>query len=276
MEPRPFANIAAYKFVDLEERRLESLRPALLARCKELGLRGTILLSPEGVNLFVSGAPENARALQSVITDIRPFSDLSFTTTYSSEHSFRRMLVKIKKEIIPFGFHAIKPAVASTERLHPLELRRWLDEGSEVLLLDTRNDYEVELGTFRNAVDLGLKHFRDFPRAVRKLDESLKSKAVVTFCTGGIRCEKAAPLMRELGFRNVYQLQRGILGYFDSCGGDHWNGECFVFDRRVALDPELCETDTEYCFNCQHILRSDDLKDHRYERGERCPYCAAP
>ena len=118
-------------------------------------------------------------------------------------------------------------------------------------MLDTRNDYEVRIGAFDNAVDLGIKHFRDFPAALAKLPESAKKKPVVTYCTGGIRCEKAAELMSQEGFEQVYQLDGGIINYFEKCAGDHYHGECFVFDQRVALDPELKETKTVQCYACE-------------------------
>ncbi|MBT8402190.1 MAG: sulfurtransferase [Rhodothermia bacterium] len=273
MESLPFANIASYKFVDLDRSWIEDLRPALRSQCEDLRLRGTVLLSPEGVNLFLSGQRENISSFRMYITSFGPFEDLSFKVSYSVDHSFRRMLVKVKEEIIPFRDAGIRPSRHTSARVLPSQLKRWLDEKREVVLLDTRNDYEVELGTFRNAINLNLERFRDFPNAIEGLEE-LKQVPVVTFCTGGIRCEKAAPLMEELGFEKVYQLEGGILGYFEECGGAYWDGECFVFDGRVAVDADLSETDTEFCFRCQHVLRPDDMVGHDYVPGVRCPYCS--
>jgi len=156
------------------------------------------------------------------------------------------MLIKIKREIIALRLPGLDPAGRRAPAVAPAELKRWLDEGREVVLLDTRNAFEVETGTFRNAVHLGLKSFGEFPRAADKLDESLKGKTVVAFCTGGIRCEKAAPVLIQKGFRSVFQLEGGILQYFEECGDAHFNGRCFVFDERVALDgnlePEVADT----------------------------------
>ncbi len=273
MESLPFANLASYKFVDLDASWIQGLKPTLRSKCEDLQLKGTILLSPEGINLFLSGRRNQISSFRALITSFEPFEDLSFKISYSDEHSFRRLLVKIKEEIIPFGVPGIRPSRKTSARVRPSELKRWLDENREIVLLDTRNDYEVELGTFKNAIDLHLERFRDFPHAVTRI-EKLKKLPVVTFCTGGIRCEKAAPLMEELGFERVYQLEGGILGYFEECGGAYWDGECFVFDGRVAVNANLDETDTEFCFKCQHVLRPHDMAGDDYISGVRCPFCS--
>ena len=142
-----------------------------------------------------------------------------------------------------------------------------------VTLLDTRNDYEVKLGTFKNALPIGVDHFREFPDAVRKLPPAMKEQAIVMFCTGGIRCEKAGPFMEREGFKNIFQLDGGILKYFEECGGAHYDGECFVFDQRVGLDPSLQETESTQCFRCQTPLSEADQEDQRYVPGQSCPYC---
>ena len=152
------------------------------------------------------------------------------------------MRVKIKREIIAFGIPGIDPARNPSRKLSPRTLRQWLDEGRSVTLLDTRNTYEIERGTFRGALPAGIRHFRDFPRAVERLPARLKNQPVVMFCTGGIRCEKAGPFMEREGFRDVFQLDGGILKYFEECGSAHYDGECFVFDERVGVDPTLRET----------------------------------
>lgn len=158
----------------------------------------------------------------------------------------------------------------------PAELKRWLDEGRPVTLLDTRNDYEVNVGTFKNAVTLGIDHFRDFPAAVAQLPAELKQTPIVMFCTGGIRCEKAGPYMEREGYQQVFQLEGGILKYFEECGGEHYAGECFVFDRRVGVDASLAETENAQCFHCQALLSPADQKDSRFVLGQSCPYCFLP
>ena len=230
-------NLAAYRFVALAE--LPRLRAALKQRCEELGLKGTILLAAEGINLFLAGAPS---AVESFIETLRAdarLASIACRRSWSSEQPFHRLLVKIKREIVSMRRPDINPAEASAPRLAPQELKRWLDEGRKPVLLDTRNHFEWEVGTFENALSLGLASFSDFPRAAAVLAEELKQQPVVTFCTGGIRCEKAAPWLISQGFREVYQLDGGILAYFEQCGGAHFRGDCFVFDERIALDRAL-------------------------------------
>ncbi len=264
-------NIAAYRFVPLTG--LPELRERLLRRCKSLGLRGTILLSTEGINLFLAGGREAIDALLADLQALPGLEDFAPKISYSDDQPFNRMLVRIKKEIIAFGVPGIDPARRTSPKLPPAELKRWLDEGRPVTLLDTRNDYEVQAGTFKNAVTLGIGHFREFPQAVERLPEELKHSPIVMFCTGGIRCEKAGPYMEREGFEQVFQLEGGILKYFEECGGDHYTGDCFVFDRRVGLDPTLAETENAQCFNCQAILTPADQEHPHYQFGKSCPAC---
>ncbi len=266
-----FHNIAGYKFAALSD--LKELRTALLARCKEWNLKGTILLSTEGINLFVAGLPEQVASLVKELRAVPGLADLQVKISESAQQPFNRMLVRLKKEIIAFGVPQVNPARYTSPRVSPKTLKQWLDEGRPVTLLDTRNDYEVKLGTFRNARAIGIRHFRDFPQAVRSLPEDLKEQPIVTFCTGGIRCEKAAPFMELEGFKNIFQLDGGILKYFEECGGAHYDGECFVFDQRVGVDPSLHETESNQCFACLTPLNAIDQADPRYVAGKTCPYC---
>lgn len=268
---KAFCNIAAYKFTPLGK--LPPLRIQLKERCVQEALKGTILLTPEGINLFLSGRKEPIDRILAEIRAIPGLADLEAKTSWSDEQPFNRMLVKIKQEIIAFGIDGIDPARHSAPSIEPGELKRWLDEGRPVTLLDTRNDYEVRLGTFHGARPAGIDHFRDFPKAVDGLPETLKDEPIVMFCTGGIRCEKAGPYMMREGYRNVFQLEGGILKYFEQCGGDHWDGECFVFDRRVGLDPELNETGSVLCFACQMPLTVAEQTDPRYVPDVSCPHC---
>ena len=234
-------NIAAYKFVSLDN--LPTRRDQLKSRCNALQLMGTILLAPEGINLFLAGSIENITTFKSELRGDVAFSDIQFKDSISDRQPFGKLLVKIKKEIIPFGVPAINPAEQPAERLSARTLKAWLDQGRDVVLLDTRNAFEVKHGTFKNAQDFGITQFRDFPSATARVDTSLKEKTIVTFCTGGIRCEKAAPYLLQQGFKEVFQLDGGILKYFEECGDAHFDGECFVFDERVALDKDLMPTD---------------------------------
>ena len=230
-------NIAAYRFVALDD--LAPLRAALATRAAELQLKGTVLLAAEGINLFLAGAAESVEAFLHTLRADARFAPIEVKRSWSEQQPFKRLLVKIKREIVSMRRPEIKPAQAPAPRLAPAELKRWLDEGREVVLLDTRNQFEVEMGTFENTLALGLKSFSDFPDATKSLPQELKHRPIVTFCTGGIRCEKAAPWLISAGFREVYQLDGGILNYFEQCGGAHFRGGCFVFDERVTLDARL-------------------------------------
>jgi RluA family pseudouridine synthase len=269
--PSPVTNIAAYCFAELAD--LKPLRLRLLAFCNERGLRGTILLSTEGINVFVAGAAEAVEGLVEELRAIPGLADLSPKFSESAHQPFSRMLVRIKKEIIAFGVEGIRPGVRTSPKISARTLKQWLDEGRRVTLLDTRNDYEIQLGTFRGAIPAGIDHFRDFPGAVGKLPESLKNEPIVMFCTGGIRCEKAGPYMESQGFREIHQLDGGILKYFEEVGGSHYDGECFVFDQRVGVDPALRETDSSQCFRCLAPLTAKDQADPRYIAGQSCPNC---
>ncbi|MFD2255967.1 sulfurtransferase [Luteolibacter algae] len=264
-------NLAAYRFVELTE--LKELREELLALCKDSGLRGTILLSVEGINLFVAGSKAAVDGLMARLRKIPGLEDFEGKVSESEDQPFRRMLVRIKKEIISFGVEGVEPRRKTSPKLQAKELKKWLDEGRKITLLDTRNDYEVKLGTFKGAIVPDIHTFREFPKAVRELPDEMKEETVVMFCTGGIRCEKAGPFMEMEGFKNIYQLDGGILKYFEECGGDHYDGECFVFDQRVGVDPALKETDSAVCYACQAPLDAEDQEDVRYVAGKICPYC---
>ncbi len=230
-------NIAAYKFVALDAP--EQLRTELRRVCAERNLKGTILLSSEGINLFIAGALGDVEALIAQLQSDARLADMKYKRSFSRVVPFRRMLIKVKREIIAGRNPAELPPAP---RLPPEQLKRWLDEGRAVTLLDTRNAFEVEVGTFRGARHLDLHNFREFADKAKQLQAQACVGPIVTFCTGGIRCEKAAPMLIAQGLREVYQLDGGILEYFQQCAGAHYDGNCFVFDERVALTPALQET----------------------------------
>ncbi|DAC41345.1 MAG TPA: sulfurtransferase [Candidatus Poseidoniales archaeon] len=264
-------NIAGYKFVVLPDR--DALRQPLKQQCDELGLRGTILLSFEGINIFIAGPEENINAFRTSLLNDERFADIEFKQSYSEHQPFNRMNVRLKNEIISVGlpnFDRIEPVDG---RIRPKELHERLLNDDDLVLLDTRNTYETRLGTFRNAIELDLDTFRSFPEAVAKLGEEYKDKEIVMFCTGGVRCEKASVIMKDAGFTNIKQLEGGILGYFEQVGGDYWDGECFVFDKRVALLPNLTETGTTICFACREPLTPKEQLHPAYVPGESCSYC---
>lgn len=264
-------NVSAYKFVPLTA--LPERRRRLREVCLGQGLKGTILLSTEGINLFVAG---RRTAIDVLIADLRADAEIGTLEVKESLNDyppFNRMLVKIKQEIIAFGIEGIDPAAATSPRISPAELKSWLDEGRQVTLLDVRNDYEVSLGTFDGAVPIGVDHFREFPAAADQFAEQRRGETVVMFCTGGVRCEKAGPYLQRAGVDKVYQLHGGILKYFEDCGQQHFHGECFVFDKRTAVDGQLRETATTMCFACQRTLSAEEQTSPHYVLGESCPHC---
>lgn len=269
MNPSLIVNLSGYRFVTLKEAGLTQLRVDLKNKAVECQLKGTILLSVEGINAFLAGTRENIDTYVAFIRTIPEFADIWFKESFSQYQPFNRMLVRIKKEIIPIRKDSIIPEKKTAPYVTPEELKQWYLEKRDMIVLDTRNDYEVQLGTFENAMDLHLAHFNEFDEAVDFLPAELKEKTIVTFCTGGIRCEKAAELMSQKGFKNVYQLHGGILNYFEKCGGDFYDGECFVFDQRVALNSALAETDTKQCFDCRTPLKTSDIHDGK------CPKCGS-
>jgi UPF0176 protein len=228
-----FLNIAFYRFQELQE--LPSLRAELRAFCRSRGIRGTILLSTEGINGSLAGEEASVRALQGHLE--ARIGKMDHKESWSEAIPFGELFVKLKKEIIPLGDPAIKPVERTGKRISPATLKTWLDEGRDMVLLDTRNTYEIEHGTFAGALDLGLRNFRNFPEKLRSLPADARAKPLVMFCTGGIRCEKASVVALDQGFPEVLQLDGGILRYFDECGGSHYQGKCFVFDDRIAVEP---------------------------------------
>ncbi len=264
-------NIAAYKFVELRD--IPARRKVLWQLANDSLLRGTILLSPEGINLFLAGPEQGVEHFLDLLRSDHLFADLTVKKSWTDFQPFRRLLVKQKKEIIAFGIDSVRPERATSPKISPEQLKQWLDEGRPLTLLDTRNDYEVELGTFRNAVELNIHHFRKFPEAVESLPDEIKDRPMVMFCTGGIRCEKAGPYVEQIGFREVYQLDGGILNYFERCGGAHYEGDCFVFDHRVAVTPTLEPSGARLCFACQTALVAEDIASEKYVSGVSCPHC---
>jgi UPF0176 protein len=235
-------NISTYKFIPLPD--AAELREVLLARALALELKGTILLAEEGINLFLAGPSDAVRGfIAQLHTDAR-FADIAPKESWSEQPPFKKMLVKVKGEIIRMDHPTIRPAAGRAPAATPATVRRWLeagvdDDGRPVVTLDTRNTYEVDEGTFDGAIDWRLNKFTEFPQALLDHKAELQDKTVVSFCTGGIRCEKAAILMREIGLEHVYQLEGGILKYFEETDGAHYTGGCFVFDERRAVDTHL-------------------------------------
>ena len=273
----PIVNIAAYKFVTFDD--TVEQRPRFQAICAELALKGTILLSPEGINLFLAGTRESIdRFLDWLRSDAR-FADLQWKESLSEKQPFNRMLVRLKREIITMKHPLIKPELGRAPVVTAPVLKRWLDQGHDdqgrpVVMVDTRNAFEVDVGTFENTIDYRIHKFSEFPEVIEKHKNDLNDKTVVTFCTGGIRCEKAAIHMQNIGYEHVYQLEGGILKYFEEVGGAHYKGDCFVFDHRTALNPQLEETETRQCFACRAVVTPREQLSPLYVEGVSCPHCA--
>jgi len=273
-------NLAAYHFATIED--TAAWRPLVTERCNALGLRGTVLLAPEGINLFVAGTRENTDAFIDYIRHDPlfegKFATLQFKESVSEKQPFTRMLVKLKREIITMKKPAIRPELGRAPFVDAPTLKNWLDrghddEGRPVVMLDTRNAFEVDVGTFDNALDYRITKFSEFPEVIENNRADLEGKTVVSFCTGGIRCEKAAIHMKEVGIENVYQLEGGILKYFEEVGGAHYHGDCFVFDYRTALNPQLEPTATVQCFGCRAVVPPEAQQSPLYVAGKTCPEC---
>ncbi|THE06937.1 sulfurtransferase [Microbacterium oleivorans] len=237
-------NISAYLFTHIADP--ASLRPVLQERADASGLRGTILIAEEGINLFLAGPAEDVRGFVDALREDERFAALTTKESWSVDRPFQKMLVKHKREIIRMDRPTIRPEAGRAPAVDPLTLRRWLesgvdDDGREIVLLDTRNAFEVDHGTFAGALDWRIEKFTEFPDAAAAHRDELVGKTVVSFCTGGIRCEKAALVLREDGI-DARQLDGGILGYFEHAGGDGFEGDCFVFDERRTVDAKLQPT----------------------------------
>ena len=235
-------NISAYKFVPLPD--TQNLRELLLHRANALQLKGTVLLAEEGINLFLAGPEWYVRGFIAQLHQDARFADIAPKESWTDIQPFKKMLVKVKGEIIRMNYPTIRPANGRAPAVAPATVKRWLDQGHDdegraVVTLDTRNDYEVDAGTFENTIDWRLTKFTEFPQALLNHKAELQDKTVVSFCTGGIRCEKAAILMQEVGLQHVYQLEGGILKYFEETDGSHYRGSCFVFDERRAVAADL-------------------------------------
>lgn len=247
-------NIASYQFTPLSN--LSEMRATWLDQCLTLSLKGTILLSSEGINLNLAGTEAHISQFKSFLKQQSLFAHMTFRESYSDSQPFQRMKVKIKKEIITMRRDEVRAELQRAPDISPQEFKKWLDENRDITILDTRNDYEVRFGTFRGATHLPINDFSEFPEACEKI---ARDKPIVMFCTGGIRCEKAGLHMLNAGYRDVYQLDGGILNYFAETGGAHYDGECFVFDQRVALTTDLQPSGTQQCVRCEGPSQSGSV-----------------
>lgn len=246
-------NVSAYQFLPLEG--LELMKEHLYELMQTQDVMGTLLLSPEGINISIAGEASGVKQVINVLEEAYGIVNLPLKFSWSDSQPFKKRFVKIKPVIIPSGNEKVDVMNSPSKKISPKELHQWLKEGRDFLLLDTRNDFEACFGSFKDAVTLPLDKFRHFQSQVDDaLKELPKDKPVVMFCTGGIRCEKGAPLMASLGFSDVYQLDGGILNYYAQCGGDFYEGDCYVFDERIALNAALEPTGVGQCIDCQRPI----------------------
>ena len=264
--------VALYKFVTLED--FEALRQPLLDTMNEHEVKGTLLLALEGINGTVAGTREGTTALLEWLRRDARLNDLDWKESFCEDMPFYRTKVKLKKEIVTIG----QPGISPNERVGTyVEPQDWnaLISDPDVLLIDTRNDYEVSIGTFEGAIDPQTKTFREFPQYVREQFDPQKHKKVAMFCTGGIRCEKASSFMLKEGFEAVYHLRGGILKYLEEVPAEQskWQGECFVFDNRVTVGHDLTPGSFDQCHACRHPVSAEDMATPQYEQGISCPHC---
>jgi UPF0176 protein len=263
---------ALYKFATLED--YQALREPLLDVCQAAGTRGTLLLAEEGINGTIAGTREGIDAVLAFLRSDARLADLEHKESFDDHNPFYRMKVKLKKEIVTMGVPGIDPNRVVGTYVEPKNWNALIDD-PEVLLIDTRNDYEYGIGTFRGAVDPHTTTFREFPAWVREHLDPARHKKVAMFCTGGIRCEKASAFMLQEGFEEVYHLQGGVLKYLEEVPEQDsaWEGECFVFDNRVAVDHKLEKGHYDQCYGCRHPITEEDKMSDKYQKGVCCPRC---
>jgi UPF0176 protein len=267
-----FVVAAIYKFVKLAD--CAALREPLLAQCDALGISGTLLLAEEGINGTIAGTRSAIEKILAYLRRDPRLADLEHKESSADHPPFYRMKVKLKKEIVTMGVPGIDPTERVGQYVKPEDWNALISD-PDVLLIDTRNDYEVDVGTFKGAVDPRITTFREFPDYVKNNLNPNKKPRIAMFCTGGIRCEKASAYMLQQGFPEVYHLQGGILKYLENVPAEEslWQGECFVFDQRVAVGQGLAPGHYELCYGCSHPITAEEKASPKYHTGVSCPKC---
>ena len=267
-----YLTAALYKFVSLPD--YKELQQPILEACQRHNIKGTLLLALEGINGTIAGLPDDIKAVLAYLRQDPRLADLEHKESYADKHPFYRMKVKLKKEIVTMGVAGIDPNLVVGTYVKPEDWNALISD-PDVILLDTRNDYEVHIGTFKGAVDPKTTTFREFPKYVEQNLDNTKHKKVAMFCTGGIRCEKASSYMKQQGFEEVYHLQGGILKYLETIPQEQslWEGDCFVFDQRVAVTHGLDAGEFDQCYACRMPLSKEEMQSAQYEPGISCPYC---
>jgi UPF0176 protein len=263
---------ALYKFVALED--YEALRAPLFDFLSERGIRGTLLLAEEGINGTVAGSRQAIHEMLDYLQSDPRLSPLDYKESYDDTNPFYRTKVRLKKEIVTLGVTGIDPRSCVGTYVEPKEWNALISD-PDVLLIDTRNEYEIGVGTFRNAVNPHTDSFREFPAYVAENLKPKKHRKVAMFCTGGIRCEKSTAFLKEQGFDEVYHLKGGILKYLEEVPEEEsmWEGECFVFDNRVAVGHNLKKGNYDQCHACRMPITEEEKLSPHYEKGVSCPHC---
>lgn len=271
-EIQPIRVAALYKFARLDG--CEALRAPLAAFCCARGIKGTLLLAHEGINGTVAGSEEAIAALIDHLQAIEGLAGIEVKYSGAADMPFHRMKVRLKREIVTMGVDNLDPATSAGTYVAPADWNALISD-TATLVIDTRNAYEVSIGTFKGAVDPKTASFREFPAWIEQHREELEGRKVAMFCTGGIRCEKATAYVKSLGFKNVFHLQGGILKYLEQVPAEEslWQGECFVFDERVSVSHGLAEGEAELCRACRHPLTAEDRYSPKYAVGVSCPHC---
>ena len=271
-----FFTTAFYHFVTLTD--IKSTQTIIQDYCDKVSIKGTILLANEGINGTISGDEKNILEFHEFIKNdfifSKAFEALVYKGSWSNKNPFYRMKVRLKKEIVTLGIPEVSPTKKVGVYVKPEDWNNLIDD-PDITLIDARNGYEVDIGTFRNAINPNTSSFREFPEYIRNNLNPKKNKKIAMFCTGGIRCEKASSYMLEEGFKEVYHLQGGILKYLETIpeAKSLWQGECFVFDQRVAVTNELKQGKYNQCFACRHPLSPQEIKSDEYIEGISCCYC---
>ena len=271
-ESRGVAILSFYKFVDLDG--LPEIKESLLSFCGKNSIDGTFILASEGINATVAGPREGVEGLIAYLESDTRLSGAQYKLTYNEKSPFHRLKVKFKKELVPMGIDGVRPQRLSGQRVPPEQWNELISR-PDVLLIDTRNDYENRVGTFRGAVNPETAHFREFPEYVRENLDPEEQKEVAMFCTGGIRCEKATSYLLRRGFKRVYQLEGGVLSYLERIPSEQslWEGECFVFDDRTSVSHSLSRGTWSTCRNCRAPVSPEDRESEMFREGISCPHC---
>jgi len=267
-----FTVCALYKFVALED--FEAMRAPLLATMEKNEVRGTLLLALEGINGTIAGPQQGIDTVLSYLKSDTRLSEVSYKLSFNEVNPFQRTKVKLKKEIVTMGVEGIDPNLVVGTYVKPQDWNALISD-PDVIVVDTRNDYEVEIGTFKDALNPDTETFREFPQYVKDNLDNTKHKKVAMYCTGGIRCEKSTAYLKEQGFDEVYHLEGGILKYLEEVPKEEslWEGECFVFDGRVAVNHDLEQGQYDQCFACRFPLTEDEMKSEHYVKGVSCHRC---